>query len=307
MPYLLLDSYQVSEFMSYYFAQSGLFDRLLTSIQYVIPQPGLSRLVFKITRLSLGPLTYWLIRGFIKFYQVDMSSAQFSEVSHYATFNQFFTRALKPTARPLSTPTEIISPVDGEISQIGHIEQGQLLQAKNHYFRLEDLLAKQADVVTQFEQGLFATLYLSPRDYHRIHMPVTGQLTDMIYVPGRLFSVNQRTSRVVPNLFARNERVICLFTTAVGPMALILVGALLVGSIETVWAGVITPNHLSQVQRWHYPTASAPVLSQGAELGRFNMGSTVILLFDANRVSWLSEIAVTHKLLMGQSLAQRLR
>ncbi len=290
--------------MSYYFTKSGWFDRLLTSIQYVIPQQGLSRLVFKITRLALGPLTSWFIRGFIKLYQVDMNSAQFPEVSYYTTFNQFFTRALKPTARPLSKQAEIISPVDGEISQIGHIEQGQLLQAKNHFFQLEDLLATQADIVTRFKQGLFCTLYLSPRDYHRVHMPVTGQLTDMIYVPGRLFSVNQRTSRVVPNLFARNERVICLFATAVGPMALILVGALLVGSIETVWAGVITPNHLSQVQRWHYPATSAPVLSQGTELGRFNMGSTVILLFDANQISWLSEITVNHKLLMGESLAR---
>jgi phosphatidylserine decarboxylase len=293
--------------MSFYFAKSGLFDRLLTSIQYIIPQQGLSRLVFKITRLTMGPLTYWLIKGFIKFYQVDMSSAQFVEVRHYATFNQFFTRALKPTARPLSNQAEIISPVDGEISQIGQIEQGQLLQAKGHYFQLEDLLAKQADMVTCFERGLFCICYLSPRDYHRIHMPITGQLTDMIYVPGRLFSVNQRTSRVVPNLFARNERVICLFTTAVGPMALILVGALLVGSIETVWAGAITPNQLSQVQRWHYQATSAPVLSQGAELGRFNMGSTVILLFDANQVSWLSEITVPHKQFMGQSLARSLR
>lgn len=293
--------------MSFYFAKSGLFDRLLTSIQYIIPQAGLSRLVFKITRLAMGPLTYWLIKGFIKFYQVDMSSAQFAEVRHYATFNQFFTRALKPTARPLSNQAEIISPVDGEISQIGQIEQGQLLQAKGHYFQLEDLLAKQADMVTCFERGLFCICYLSPRDYHRIHMPITGQLTDMIYVPGRLFSVNQRTSRVVPNLFARNERVICLFTTAVGPMALILVGALLVGSIETVWAGAITPNQLSQVQRWHYPAGSAPVLSQGAELGRFNMGSTVILLFDANQVSWLAEITVPHKQIMGQSLARSLR
>ena len=293
--------------MNSYFAKSSWLDRIFTAIQYVIPQRGLSRLVFKLTRLAMGPLTYWLIKGFIKFYHVDMSSARFAEVRYYTTFNQFFTRELKPTARPLSKQAEIISPVDGEISQIGQIEQGQLVQAKGHYFQLEDLLAKQTDIVTQFESGLFCTLYLSPRDYHRIHMPVNGQLTDMIYVPGRLFSVNQRTSRVVPNLFARNERVICLFTTEVGPMALILVGALLVGSIETVWSGVIIPNQLSQVQRWHYPPAQAPILSQGAELGRFNMGSTVILLFEAKQVSWLSEITVPQKQFMGQSLARRLR
>jgi phosphatidylserine decarboxylase len=292
--------------MNDYFAKSSWLDRFLTAIQYVIPQLWLSQLVFKLTRLAMGPLTHWLIKGFIRFYQVDMSSAQLVEVRHYATFNQFFTRALKPTARPLSNQAEIISPVDGEISQIGRIEQGQLVQAKCRYFQLEDLLAKQADIVTQFESGLFCTLYLSPRDYHRVHMPVSGQLTDMIYVPGRLFSVNQRTSRVVPNLFARNERVICLFTTEVGTMALILVGALLVGSIETVWAGAITPNQLAQVQRWHYPAVRAPILSRGAELGRFNMGSTVILLFEAKQVSWLPEITVPHKQFMGQSLARRL-
>jgi phosphatidylserine decarboxylase len=292
--------------MNNHFAKFSWLDRLVTAIQYVIPQHGLSRLVFKFTRLAMGPLTHWWIKGFIKFYQIDMSSAQVTEVRHYATFNQFFTRALKPTVRPLSDQVEIISPVDGEISQMGRIEQGQLLQAKGHYFQLEDLLAQQTDIVTYFKSGLFGTLYLSPRDYHRIHMPVSGRLTDMIYVPGRLFSVNQRTSRVVPNLFARNERVICLFTTEVGPMALILVGALLVGSIETVWAGVITPNQLAQVQRWHYPAAKAPILSQGNELGRFNMGSTVILLFDAQQISWLPEITVPHKQLMGQSLARRL-
>ena len=294
-------------FMSDYFAKSSWLDRLLTAIQYVIPQQGLSRLVFKLTRLAMGPVTYWLIKGFIKFYQVDMSSAQVVELRHYATFNQFFTRALKPTARPLSNQAEIISPVDGEISQMGQIERGRLVQAKGHYFQLEDLLAQQADIVTQFESGLFCTLYLSPRDYHRVHMPVNGQLTNMIYVPGRLFSVNQRTSRVVPNLFARNERVICLFTTEFGHMALILVGALLVGSIETVWAGVITPTQSDQVQRWHYSATRAPILSQGAELGRFNMGSTVILLFEAKQVSWLPKMTVPHQQLMGQSLARRLR
>ncbi len=293
--------------MNFYLAKSTFLDRLLTSIQYIIPQHLLSRLILKLTRLPMGRLTHWIINRFIKYYQIDMTSAQYVEINHYATFNQFFTRALKPIARPLAESAEIISPVDGEISQIGQIKEGQLLQAKGHYFQLEDLLAKQTDLVQLFKQGLFGTFYLSPRDYHRIHMPITGQLTDMIYIPGRLFSVNPRTSRVVPNLFARNERVICLFETEVGAMALILIGALLVGSIETVWAGTVTPNPLSQIQRWSYPADHAPTLTRGTELGRFNMGSTVIILLDANRVAWLPKRSVSDKQLMGQALARRLQ
>ncbi len=273
-------------------------DQLLTLPQYLIPQHLLSRLVLKLTRLQLGAFTHWVIRRFIKLYGVDMAIAQPSEVRNYASFNQFFTRALKPGARPLHD-TEIISPVDAEISQIGQIEEDRLLQAKGRYFQLNALLGGQVDMANLFKQGLFCTLYLSPKDYHRIHMPMTGRLTDMVYVPGRLFSVNQRTSRVVSNLFARNERVICLFETALGPMALILVGALFVGSMETVWA---TPNRLSQIERWQYP--EGPMLQRGAEMGRFNMGSTVIVLLDARQVSWLPALAAPNKILMGQGLAQ---
>ena len=221
----------------------------------------------------------------------------------FLSFNQFFTRALKPTARPLAD-VEIISPVDAKISQIGKIDENRLLQAKGRFFRLEDLLGGNQKMVNLFKSGLFGTLYLSPKDYHRIHMPITGQLTDMMYIPGRLFSVNQRTSEVVPNLFARNERVICLFETALGPMALILVGALFVGSIETVWMGTVTPNRWSQIQHWHYDEVQ--VIQRGDEMGRFNMGSTVIVLLDANRIAWLSKLSTQTKVLMGQGLAKSL-
>jgi len=283
----------------------SLIKRILTLPQYLIPQHLLSRLILKLTRLQMGAFTHWLIRRFINHYDIDMNQVQSPDVRHYASFNQFFTRALKPTARPL-TDVEIISPVDAKISQIGKIEENRLLQAKGHFFRLEDLLGGNQKMVNLFKSGLFCTLYLSPRDYHRIHIPITGQLTDMTYIPGRLFSVNQRTSEVVPNLFARNERVICLFETALGPMALILVGALFVGSIETVWAGTVTPNRLSQIQHWHYSEKEAPVLQRGAEMARFNMGSTVIVLLDANRVAWLSKLSAQTKMLMGQGMAKSL-
>lgn len=279
--------------------KNSLGDRFLTLPQYLIPQHLLSRMILKLTRLKMGWLSHCVIRCFIKYYGVDMSIAQSSDVSHYASFNQFFTRALKPDARPLANNAEIVSPVDGEISQIGQIQNGSLLQAKGRDFQLNDLLA--GHKVELFKQALFSTLYLSPKDYHRIHMPITGQLTDMVYVPGRLFSVNQRTARVVPNLFARNERVICFFETELGQMALILVGALFVGSMETVWAGTVTPSKFSQIEHWHYE--NGPVLERGIEMGRFNMGSTVIVLLDANRLQWLSELKPLNQVLMGQALA----
>ncbi|OQW91593.1 MAG: phosphatidylserine decarboxylase, partial [Beggiatoa sp. IS2] len=197
-------------------------------------------------------------------------------------------------------------PVDGEISQLGPIQEQCLLQAKGHSFSLVELLGGDVQMAELFKHGSFCTLYLSPKDYHRIHMPITGQLTDMVYVPGRLFSVNQRTARTVPRLFARNERVICLFATERGPVALVLVGAIFVGSIETVWSGRITPPYLSQLQRWHFTPEVAQFLQQGAEMGRFNLGSTVIVLVDGRQIAWLPEYAPPLKLLMGQALGRSL-
>ncbi|MCK5876627.1 MAG: phosphatidylserine decarboxylase [Candidatus Marithrix sp.] len=277
--------------------QNSFKDKILTSIQYVIPQHLLSKIVLKLTRLQLGGFTHWLIRRFIKFYNVDMSIANLPEANNYASFNKFFTRSIKPVSRPLATG--IVSPVDAEISQIGTIEESCLLQAKGHSYKLIDLLGGDVKTSALFEQGLFCTLYLSPKDYHRIHTPIASKLTNMTYVPGRLFSVNQRTARVIPNLFARNERLICMFETEFGPMALILVGAIFVGSIETKWTGEI--NHLSQIKHWHYETA--PQLQLGAEFGHFNMGSTVIMLLGSKQVAWLPEQCKSKKILMGQQLA----
>lgn len=280
-----------------------LKDTLFTLPQYIIPQHLLSRVVLKFTRLKLGGFTHWLIKRFIKLYKVNMDIVESANIHDYSSFNQFFTRKLKTDARPLAA-TDVISPVDAQISQIGQINNGSLIQAKGREFQLDDLLAGQTDMVNLFKQSLFTTLYLAPKDYHRIHMPITGRLTDMVYVPGRLFSVNQRTSRAVPNLFARNERVICLFETELGPMAMILVGALFVGSIETVWAGTVAPSSLSKITRWNY---SKPALEKGAEMGRFNMGSTVIILHDAQHVAWLSELKSEQSIKMGEGLAQALR
>jgi phosphatidylserine decarboxylase len=282
---------------------NSFLDQLKTYPQYLIPQHVLSRLVFKLTHWPGGAVTQWTIQRFIKHYGIDMSLAQPAEVREYATFNQFFTRALHPTARPLA-PAGIICPVDGEISQIGKIEADQLLQAKGHWFSLDELLGGYADLATLFTGGLFCTLYLSPKDYHRIHIPLTGRLTDMVYVPGKLFSVNQTTTRVVPKLFARNERVINIFETDAGAMAVILVGALFVGSMETVWAGMLTPVDSKKIVRWQYSPPETPVLARGAEMGRFNMGSTVIVLFSADRVAWLPNLMVSNKLLMGQGLGK---
>jgi phosphatidylserine decarboxylase len=286
-----------------------MINLLLTFPQYLIPHHLLSRLILKLTRLQLGAVTHWLIKRFIQYYKVDMQIAQSADVRDYASFNEFFTRSVKPSARPLDE-ANMICPVDAQISQIGSIEEGSLLQAKGRYFQLNDLLGGYSEIANQFQQGVFCTLYLSPKDYHRIHMPTTGRLTDMIYVPGRLFSVNQRTTEVVPNLFARNERVICLFDTEVGPMAMILVGALFVGSIETVWAGSVTPNASSVCEHWQYAEQTAPVLERGAEMGRFNMGSTVIVLLKSQFPSELNALLEKgERVVMGQAfnLAQPLR
>lgn len=279
----------------------ALGDWFKTLPQYLIPQHFLSKIVFKLSRWQLGFLTRWIIKRFIQYYKVDMTLAQSPEVCAYANFNQFFTRALKPTARPLAKAS-LICPVDGEISQLGRIEQQQLYQAKGRFFQLSALLGGDTGMVTAFQNGLFCTIYLSPKDYHRIHMPVTGQLKQMIYLPGRLFSVNQRTTRVVDNLFARNERVICLFTTEFGPVALILVGAIFVGSIETVWAGVLTPPYLSYPQHWRYAPETTAILSQGVEMGRFNMGSTVILLIGNEKMRWSPALIAKNNVHMGQAL-----
>jgi phosphatidylserine decarboxylase len=261
----------------------GLRGRLFVWLQYVLPQHALSRLVLRATRIRTRWFKNALIRGFLQMFSVDMSEAMETDPLRYASFNEFFTRALRPQTRPIDLgPRTIASPVDGAVSECGIIEGERLVQAKGRPYTLDDLLARQP-WARRFDGGSFATIYLAPFNYHRIHMAVRGTLLETVYVPGRLFSVNAVTARYVPQLFARNERVLTLFDSDFGQVALVMVGALNVGSMATVWAGDITPARRRVVTRI---PAAAVTLDKGAELGRFNMGSTVILLFEPNRARW---------------------
>jgi len=273
--------------------------RLFAWLQYLLPQHGLSRLVLAATRVRTPWFKNFLIRGFLKLYPVDMSEAADSDAGGYACFNEFFTRALKSDARVIvRDPDAIASPVDGRISQAGPIDGGRLLQAKGRDYTLHELLAAQP-WAARFEGGSFATIYLAPFNYHRIHMPLSGELRETVYVPGRLFSVNAATAQHVPRLFARNERVLTLFDSAFGQFALVMVGALNVGSMATVWAGDITPAARRVLTRIPAPPTT---LQKGAELGRFNMGSTVILLFEAQRARFNARAQAGGMVRLGQSL-----
>jgi phosphatidylserine decarboxylase len=242
-----------------------------------------------------------LIAWFVKRYDVNMGEAADPDVKNYACFNDFFTRALRPGARPLAQ-ADFVCPVDGAISQVGAIQADQIFQAKGHAYSTTALVGGDAALAAQFQDGSFATLYLSPRDYHRIHMPCAGQLRSMVYVPGDLFSVNPQTARGVPGLFARNERVVCVFDTVWGPMVLVLVGATVVGSMATVWHGVVNPPRLPQVTEWHYDEG-ALTLAQGDELGRFLLGSTVVMLFPKGALDWNAQWQATLPVRMGEAMA----
>ncbi|WP_110689580.1 archaetidylserine decarboxylase [Salinicola endophyticus] len=245
---------------------------LFANIQYPLPQHALSRLIGKLAESRVGWIKDPFIRHFIKHYGVDMSQAREPDPGAYACFNDFFTRALKPDARPLGEG--LISPADGTLSRFGRINHGTLIQAKGKNYSLNALLGGDSARAAPFRQGSFATVYLSPKDYHRVHMPLTGTLREMTYVPGRLFSVNQATANHVPGLFARNERLVCVFDTERGPLAMVLVGAMIVAAIETVWAGQITPLS-GRVQTTSFDTPV--VIEKGAEMGRFKLGSTVVM------------------------------
>lgn len=283
-------------------ASASFADRLKTGWQYLVPQHLISRLTYRLTRSQNPRLRNWLIRAFIRRFNVDMSEAVQPDPAAYVSFNAFFTRALRAGARPLAAePETIVCPVDGMVSQCGTINGGRIFQAKGQFFTTGELLGGDAPLAGQFENGVFATLYLSPRDYHRIHMPFAGTLKRMLHVPGRLFSVNPPTTRAVPRLFARNERVVTVFETEAGPMSMIMVGALNVGSIETVWAGEITPPRGRVLRSWDYLDDKVK-LTKGAELGRFNMGSTVILLFGRQRIRWNANLSANAAVHMGQAI-----
>lgn len=284
---------------------SRLSDWLKAWPQYPLPQHMLSRVVHRLARNESPGFKRWLIRAFARRFRVDMSEALTPDLDSYASFNAFFTRALRADARPLAA-AGAACPVDGSVSQRGTIHDGRIFQAKGRSFSTLELVGGNEDIAQHFTDGSFATLYLSPRDYHRIHMPLDGHLRQMVHVPGRLFSVNPPTTRAVPRLFARNERVVTVFDTPAGPMALVLVGALFVASIETVWAGEVTPPHGRQIRRWDYPAAGdgSVKLARGEEMGRFNMGSTVIVLFGQDAAGWAPEIEADAPVRVGQALAQ---
>ena len=278
-------------------------DRLAVLPQYLLPKRLLTLLAGLFASSRLGRLTTWVIRRFVDRYRVNMGEAANPDITSYASFNDFFTRALKPGARPLAT-ADLICPVDGAISQFGPILKDQIFQAKGHAYSTTALVGGDATAAARFDNGHFATLYLSPRDYHRIHMPCAGELTRMVHVPGDLFSVNPTTARGVPGLFARNERVVCFFESTDGPFVLVLVGATIVGSMATVWHGQVNPPRTGILRQWDYPKGQVS-LQQGQEMGRFLLGSTVVMLFPAGPLSFNVAWEPGRPIVLGEAMAQR--
>jgi len=273
-------------------------EKLLVWLFYAIPHHLISRIVFTITRLR-GPFVQPLIKWFIKKFNVDMSEAQHDGTEVYETFNEFFIRELKPGSRPIvSGINTLASPADGTVSEAGKIEAGAIFQAKGHDYTVAQLLGGDEAVAKLFENGKFATIYLAPYNYHRLHMPSDGRLYKMIHVPGRLFSVAPWTVKAIPRIFARNERVVCLFSTHAGPMAVILVGAINVAAIETVWSGLVTPPKGKKVSEFDY-SHTTKQYKKGDEMGRFNMGSTVIIL-TGKKVEWLQKLRNGNEVKVGE-------
>lgn len=277
-------------------------DRLAVLPQYLMPKRALTTLAGKFASAELGGVTTSVIRRFVARYNVNMGEAADPDVASYASFNDFFTRALRPDARPLAR-ADLICPVDGTISQFGSIEKDQVFQAKGHRYSTTALVGGDAGLAARFDHGHFATLYLSPRDYHRIHMPCAGRLTRMVHVPGDLFSVNPVTARGVPGLFARNERVVCVFEGEHGPFVLVLVGATIVGSMATVWHGQVNPPRTGQLRTWDYAPDQVS-LQQGEEMGRFLLGSTVVMLFPTGPLRFNTEWAPARPIRLGEAMAQ---
>jgi phosphatidylserine decarboxylase len=276
-------------------------NRLAVTPQYLLPKRVLTELAGKFANLKAGALTHAVIRKFVAHYGVDMSEAADPRIESYASFNEFFTRPLREGARPVADAS-FICPVDAAISQFGPIEHDQIFQAKGHSYSTRALVGGDQELAHRFDHGHFATLYLAPKDYHRIHMPCEGRLTRMIYVPGDLFSVNPLTARHVPRLFARNERVVCVFDTAFGPFINVLVGATIVGSVATVWHGVVNPPRTREIREWRYEDKEV-VLAKGAEMGRFLLGSTVVMLFPRNVLTFMADWVPTRAVRLGEAMA----
>jgi phosphatidylserine decarboxylase len=279
-----------------------MLDKLFVLSQYATPQLAVSRIAGRLADNDRTPaLKNRVVKWFIGRYGVDMSEALESDPEAYASFNAFFTRALKPGLRPIAEgENTFVSPVDGAISQLGSIAGDRVFQAKGQSFSLVELLGGDEQRAAAFSEGEFSTVYLSPKDYHRIHMPLAGTLREMVYIPGKLFSVNPVTAENVPNLFARNERVACIFDTAAGPMALVLVGAMIVGSVETVWSGVVAPGS-GQVTATRYEGEQARQFAKGEEMGRFRLGSTVVMVMPKGCVRWNDEQVAGKQVRMGEA------
>ncbi len=277
-------------------------DRLAVLLQYLLPKQALTAFAGKVAGAKGGGLTTRLIRWFVGRYGVNMDEAANPDVGSYPSFNDFFTRPLRNGARPLAD-VDYVCPVDGAISQFGAIEHDQIFQAKGHRYSTTALVGGDSAIAAQFQDGSFATLYLSPKDYHRIHMPCDGRLIRMIYVPGALFSVNPTTARGVPGLFARNERVVCVFAGEKGPFVLTLVGATIVGSMATVWHGVVNPPRLGEVREWTYD-AQQVLLKKGDEMGRFLLGSTVVMLFPKDTLAFSDQWAPARSIRMGECMGR---
>ncbi len=278
-------------------------DRIHLALQYLLPKRALTALGGAIASTEGGAITTALIRWFVRRYGVNMAEAANPEIASYPTFNAFFTRPLRDGARPLAD-ANFICPVDGSISQFGSIEQDQIFQAKGHRYSTTALVGGDAALARQFENGSFATLYLSPKDYHRVHMPCDGTLQRMIYVPGALFSVNPVTARGVPGLFARNERVVCVFDSAAGSFVLTLIGATIVGSMATVWHGTVNPPRLADIREWHYEGDQVK-LNKGQEMGRFLLGSTVVVLLPQGAIEFNHAWAPSAAIKMGECMGKR--
>lgn len=272
-------------------------------IQYLLPKQAITAIAGKLANKQAGILTTKVIAWFVKRYNVNMSEAENSDINSYATFNDFFTRALRNNARPLVN-ADFICPVDGAISQFGAIESDQIFQAKGHQYSTKALVGGDKDLAEKFTNGSFATLYLSPKDYHRIHMPCSGTLVRMTYVPGDLFSVNPTTAKEVPGLFARNERVICEFESANSPFVLVLVGATIVGSMATTWHGTINPPRTNNIRSWNY-TSQCITLAQGEEMGRFLLGSTIVMLFPNNTLKFNSTWSADRPIKFGEMMGNK--
>ncbi|MFM9966926.1 MAG: archaetidylserine decarboxylase [Burkholderiales bacterium] len=281
-----------------------MHDRLFVLLQKTLPKRALTVAIGVLARTRGGALTHAAVRRFIAHYGVDMSEAAEQSIEHYTSFNDFFTRALREGARPLAALEDApwICPVDGAISQCGTITRDRIFQAKGHEYSTRALLGGDAALAAQFDNGAFATLYLSPKDYHRIHMPCGGRLVRMIHIPGDLYSVNPATVRAIPGLFARNERVVCVFDSDRGPFALVLVGATIVGSMATVWHGLVNPPRPGVIREWRY--AETPIyLDRGAEMGRFLLGSTVVMVFPRDTVRFNAQWCAGKSVRLGEAMA----